>query len=177
MTIIRPGRCYHHINKRAYTRISKKRPKKGYVKGVPVSKIHHFETGDAKHLSNSPVISSIVTTMDRQMRSNCLEAARQSATKYLTAKLGDNGFFLKVRIFPHHVLREKALATGAGADRFSQGMRMSFGRPANQAARVKAGQKIISARVSVGKEVELKEALRRASMKLPGNCRIVPDVQ
>ena len=177
MTIIRPGRCYHHINKMAYTRISKKRPKKGYVKGVPVSKIHHFETGDAKHLSSFPLVYDIVTMMDRQMRSNCLEAARQSATKYLTAKLGDNGFFLKVRIFPHHVLREKALATGAGADRFSQGMRMSFGRPANQAARVKAGQKIITARAPAGKDAEIKEALRRATMKLPGNCRIVLDAQ
>ncbi|MEM5804436.1 MAG: 50S ribosomal protein L16 [Candidatus Aenigmatarchaeota archaeon] len=173
MAIMRPGRCYHHVKPRAFTRTSKRRPRKSYVKGVPVSKIHHFETGNAKQLSLFPLAYDIVSDLDRQFRSNCLEAARQSATKYLTAKLGEQGFFLKVRVFPHNILREKALATGAGADRFSEGMRMSFGRPASQAARVRAGQKIMTARVPEGKEAEIKEALRRASMKLPGSCRVV----
>ena len=170
---IRPGRCYHHQTNKPYTRVSKRRPRKSYVKGVPVGKIHHFETGNVRGAKNFPLEFHIICTQERQMRSNCLEAARVSATKYLTAKIGEHGFFLKVRPYPHHVLREKPLATGAGADRFSEGMRRSFGKPLGTAARIAPGQKIVTVKAIAGKEKEVKEALRRASMKLPGICKVV----
>ena len=70
-------------------------------------------------------------------------------------------------------LREKSMATGAGADRFSQGMRRSFGKPVGQAARLKQDQNIIMVEIRKGKEKEAKEALRRAAAKLPGTWRIV----
>ncbi|MFQ6009906.1 MAG: 50S ribosomal protein L16 [Candidatus Aenigmatarchaeota archaeon] len=170
---IRPGRCYHHQTNKPYTRVSRRSPRKSYVKGVPVGKIHHFETGNVKGAASFPLTFHIVCTQNRQMRSNCLEAARVSATKYLTAKVGETNFFLKIRPYPHHVLREKPLATGAGADRFSEGMRRSFGKPHGVSARIKAGQKVVTVKAIAGKEKEVKEALRRASMKLPGKCRIV----
>ncbi len=168
-----PGRCFHHISKKPHTRISISKPRQSYVKGVPVSKIHQFEMGDIKNHSRFPLVYSIVMGEPRQIRSNALEAARQSATKYLTATLGETGFFLKIRPFPHHVLRNNPMATGAGADRFSQGMRMSWGKPIGQAARVYPKQRIMTARVPAGKDSVVREALRRASMKLSGISTIV----
>lgn len=166
---LRPGRCYHKISQKPYTRVAVHVPKKSYVKGVPGSKIRQFETGKK---SDYPLVFSIVSGKATAMRSNCLEAARVAATKYLSTKLSGQ-FFLKLRIFPHHVMRENPLATGAGADRFSSGMRRSFGKPIGYAARVKENQKVISVFVPDGKEDIAKEALRRAARKLPGACKIV----
>lgn len=170
---LRPGRCYHHFAKKPCTRISIHTPRRSYVKGVPVGKIHQFEVGNTKGQNGFPLVYSLVPTFDRQMRSNCLEAARQIITKYLAKNLGEQGFFLKIRVYPHHVLRENPMATGAGADRFSQGMRQSWGKPIGTAARVSADQKILTIRVPAGSEKIAKEALRRAITKLPGACKVV----
>lgn len=170
---IRPGRCYHHISKRPWTRISTRRPPKSYVKGVPASKIHQFEVGNIAGQAGLPLVYQLVSRADVQMRSNCLEAARMAATKHLEQNLGAAGFFLKILPFPHHVLRENAMATGAGADRFSEGMRHSFGKPIGRAARIEQLQKVMVVRAAAGSDAVVKEALRRAARKLPGACRAV----
>lgn len=167
---LRPGRCYTKIKNRPYTRISIHRPRRSYVKGVPASKIHQFEVGNLK--ANFPLTYNLVSEKDVQIRSNALEAIRQTATKYLAKNLGEQGFFLKILVYPHHVIRENAMATGAGADRFSQGMRHSFGKPIGQAALVYEGQKILTVRAPENSEEVVKETLRRVSRKLPGSCRI-----
>jgi large subunit ribosomal protein L10e len=167
---LRPGRCYHTLKKRPYTRISIHRPKISYVKGVPANKIHQFEVGKK---GNYPLKFFLAVEGDVQIRSNSLEAARVSVTKYLTKHLGENGFFLKILVYPHHVLRENSMATGAGADRFSEGMRHSFGRPIGQAARVRGGQNILLVQVPENAREIVKEALRRATTKLPGECKMV----
>ncbi|MEM5778716.1 MAG: 50S ribosomal protein L16 [Candidatus Aenigmatarchaeota archaeon] len=167
---IRPGRCYHTLKKKPYTRISIHKPRISYVKGVPAIKIHQFEVGKK---DNYPLKFFIEAKNDVQIRSNSLEAARVTATKYLTKHIGENGFFLKILVYPFHVLRENSMATGAGADRFSEGMRHSFGKPIGQAARVKAGQKILVVQAPENSREIVKEALRRAITKLPGNCKII----
>jgi len=167
---LRPGRCYHSLKKKPYTRISIHRPRISYVKGVPANKIHQFEVGKK---GKYPLIFFLEAKYDIQIRSNSLEAARVSITKYLTKHLGENEFFLKVLVYPHHVLRENSMATGAGADRFSEGMRHSFGRPIGQAARVRSGQRILVVQAPENSMEIVKESLRRATTKLPGECRIV----
>ncbi|NOZ82126.1 MAG: 50S ribosomal protein L16 [Candidatus Micrarchaeota archaeon] len=171
MASLRPGRCYSKPE-RPNTRIAVRVPKKSYVKGVPAPRIHQFEVGQK---GDYPLVYHIVSGSDVQIRSNSLEAARVAATKYLTKNIGEKQFFLKVRVYPHHVLRENPLATGAGADRFSTGMRKAFGKPIGQAAIVSSGQKIISVYAPEGKDSVVKEALRRAAMKLPGSPRIVKE--
>jgi len=47
MATLRPAKCYRKLE-RPYTRQSRKKPRKGYVKGVPDPKIRKFEMGDAK---------------------------------------------------------------------------------------------------------------------------------
>jgi len=77
-----------------------------------------------------------------------------------------------VLVFPHHVMRENAMATGAGADRFQTGMRLSFGKPIGTAARVRAGQRILEVRVPPGKDFVVKRAFKIASSKLPVPTKI-----
>ena len=163
---LRPGRTYNKITKKPYTRISIHKPRRSYVKGVPVSKIHQFEMG-AK--GDYALKFELVSKNNRQIRSNSLESARITALKHLSKKLGETGFFFKVLVYPHHILRENSIATGAGADRFSQGMRRSFGKPIGQAARVKVGQRVMMVQAPKNSEKVVREALNRASKKLPGS--------
>jgi len=163
---LRPARCYHKLKKKPYTRISIHKPRKSYVKGVPATRIHQFEMGKSgKYI----LTFNLVSKKDVQIRSNALESARITTLKHLNKKLGENNFFLKILVFPHHVLRENAMATGAGADRFSQGMRHSFGKPIGLAARIKKGQKIITVNSDKNSEGVVRKALKRATSKLPGS--------
>ncbi|MBI4163889.1 MAG: 50S ribosomal protein L16 [Candidatus Aenigmarchaeota archaeon] len=167
---LRPGRCYRKL-KRPYTRQSQRKPRKGYVKGVPGSKIHTFQTGTAKPEFSLTV--NLVATQAAQIRHNALEAVRVAATKALTKGLGsETNFFLKILIYPHQILRENSMATGAGADRFQSGMRLAFGRPVGTAARVRANQTILTVKVLQGRYSEVKQALKTASSKLPIPCKI-----
>jgi large subunit ribosomal protein L10e len=169
---LRPGRCYNKYYAKPYTRVAIRVPKKSYVKGVPQSKIFHFEMGTK---GDYPLVFHLICEKNIAIRSNALEAARVAAQRYLSSNVGDKNYFFKVRVVPYHVLRENPLATGAGADRFSQGMRKAFGKPIGVAALVKEGQKIMSVWTVEGKEKLVKEALRRAARKLPGCCRIVAE--
>jgi large subunit ribosomal protein L10e len=170
MAALRPGRCYSTV-KRPYTRVSKHKPKKSYVKGVPLRKIRSFEIGKPK--PEYSIRAVLVTKKAVQIRHNALEAARIATNKALESKLGIDMYFMKILIFPHHILRENPMATGAGADRYQTGMRLSFGKPHGTAAQVKKGQSIIEVRVSPGKEAVAKRALKVASSKIPVPCSIV----
>jgi len=167
---LRPGKCYRNFQ-RPNTRQSTRVPKKGYVKGVPKPKITEFELGTKGNYEKNIYL---IAERDVQVRHNALESARVSAVQTLEKNLGKGtGFFLKIRVYPHQVLRENAMATGAGADRFQQGMRMSFGKPIGTAARVRAGQKIIEIRTNSNNVAVAKDALKQASYKLPTPCKIV----
>ena len=164
---LRPARCYRKLE-RPYTRISRSKPRKGYVKGVPALKIHRFEAGNAERKFSKTLY--LVGKNAVQIRHNALEAARVIATKTLAKHAGEGNYFLKVLVYPHHVLRENPLATGAGADRFQTGMRKSFGRPISTAARIRNNQKILEVRVD--DEKAGKKALKVAASKLPTPCFI-----
>ncbi len=167
---LRPAKCYRKLE-RPYTRISKKKPRKSYVKGVPDKKIHKFEVGDPKR--DFSLKAYLVAKNAVQIRHNALEAARIAANKYLEKTVGKGNFFLKILVYPHHVLRENAMATGAGADRFQTGMRLAFGKPIGVAAQVRENQNLIEVRVDASRQDVAKEALRRASAKFPTPCRII----
>lgn len=167
---LRPGRCYHTLKKKPNTRISIRKPRRSFVKGVPASKIHQFEIGKDK---NYPLTFYLQSKEDIQIRSNALESARVTITKSLTENLGEDSFFFKILVYPHHILRENPMATGAGADRFSEGMRHSFGKPIGQTARVRTNQKIFMVKSPNNSEGIVKEAFNKASKKLPGSYKII----
>jgi large subunit ribosomal protein L10e len=77
-----------------------------------------------------------------------------------------------LRTFPHQVIRENKQATGAGADRVSDGMRQAFGKPVGTAARLSADTVVFTAYCDVDQAPAVKEAFRRAYNKLSPPCRI-----
>ncbi len=141
--------------------------------GVPGSKITIFDMGNPRR--EYPVSVSLVIKEAVQIRHNALEAARIFANRYLVKNVGRNNYYLKIRVYPHHVLRENKIASGAGADRVSSGMRHAFGKAIGTAARVKAGQRVMSVWIDETNFKAAKEALRRAGYKFPSPTRIVID--
>ena len=161
---IRPARSYRHFSGPAYTR-------REYVKGVPGIRVTFFDMGNPK--GDFPVKMSLVSQETGQIRHNALEAARIAANRLLEVKAGKDNYHFKLRVYPHQILRENPMATGAGADRISDGMARAFGRPIGTAARISRGQKIMSVRIAGEFALVAKEALRRASLKLSLPSRIL----
>ncbi len=163
MVKIRKFVAYRRIE-RPYTRVSKFKAK-SYIRMNPNIKIVRFETGNKEKKFSCTL--KLLSKSDLQIRDNALESARQTSNKLLETKLGLNGYHLKVCVYPYHVLREHALAAGAGADRFSSGMAHSFGKPIGVAARISKGQLIFEVGVDKQSINIAKTALERASKKLP----------
>jgi len=122
-----------------------------------------------------PVQISLVVEEAVQLRHGSLESARLSANRHLLKTLGEGQYKMILRKFPHQVLRENKQATGAGADRVSDGMRQSFGKIVGTAARVPKGDPIFTAYCDVDQAPVVKEAFRRAYNKMSPPCRIVVD--
>jgi len=166
---LRPAKTCREVNKVAWSRFSRKKPRKSYVKAIPHNKLTVFSMG-AK--GDYEVQLDMVAKEPVQIRDNSLEAARQTINKHLEKTLLTR-YLLKVRVYPHNVIRENKMISGAGADRLSKGMRLSFGRPSDIAARIAKGQAIYSAFV-MEKDVEVvKEAYKRGKSKLPGQQAII----
>ncbi|MBS3113608.1 50S ribosomal protein L16 [Candidatus Woesearchaeota archaeon] len=167
MARLRTFTSYRNL-KRPYTRTSKFKAK-SYIRMTPNVKVVRFDIGANKEFGCT---LNLLSKSDLQIRDNALESARQTSNKLLETYLGLNGFHLKVKVYPYHVLREHALASGAGADRFSSGMAHSFGKPMGVAARIKKGQTIFQVSVDKQNIGVAKQALERASKKLPCSCTI-----
>ena len=139
--------------------------------GVPGSKVVHYDMGNLTE--DFPVKLTLMVEEPCQVRHTALEAARVAANRFLMKKVGRANFHFKVRVYPHHVIRENKQATGAGADRVSSGMRMAFGKAVGTAARVEAGQKVFTLAIPLASVNDAKEALTRAGHKLPTPIRII----
>ncbi|MFP4115676.1 MAG: 50S ribosomal protein L16 [Candidatus Aenigmatarchaeota archaeon] len=168
----RPGRCYRDKDGKPYTRVSERNPRKSYIKGVPAIKTRDFENGDLKNKDDYELELKLTVDDEIQIRHNAIEAARVNANKYLLDELGEKNYFLKILVYPHHVLRENPLATGAGADRFQEGMTQAFGNPIGRAARMEEDQEFMLVRVPESNLAVAREALNRAKYKLPCSCSI-----
>ncbi len=169
MARLRKFVAYRRVDRKAYTRYSKYK-KHSFVKAKPHCRIARFNTGDPKkkfekvfHLQSKDTV---------QIRDNALEAARISCNRTMEKVLGKTGFYLTMRVYPHHIMRENPLAAGAGADRLSTGMAHAFGKPIGIAVRVKQGQPIFSLRTDGSNHLLAKRALKKASQKLPCKCSI-----
>lgn len=160
----RPGKIYRQTDKRAYTR-------KEYLGGIPASQIVSYDMGNKTE--EFEIVLSLVMKEDVQITHNALEAARVSANRYLTKTAGSLGFYLKILVHPHQILRENKMASGAGADRISQGMSLSFGKAVGRAARLKKGQTLLIVKTNRGSFNDAKKALLRAQKKIPCGSSIV----
>ncbi|MEM5766153.1 MAG: 50S ribosomal protein L16 [Candidatus Aenigmatarchaeota archaeon] len=166
---LRPGRTVRRIE-RPYTRVSMKVPRKSYVAGAPFPKTHQFEMGNKN--GDFDLTLYLIVENAVQIRDNALESARIVAHKFLEKSLSAANYFMKILVFPHHVIREKPIAQGAGADRYSQGMRLAFGKPSNRAVQTKEGQKLFMLKIKKENLEIGKKALKKAGLKLPTPVRI-----
>lgn len=169
MARLRKAIAYRRLE-RPYTRFSKYR-KKNFVRSRPVCRVVRFDMGDEKKTYDHKL--DLIAKASLQIRDNAIEAARQSGNRLLEKILGKGNYQFKIRIYPHHILRENPLASGAGADRMSTGMAHSFGKVIGIAARVKEGQPLATLSVNKGQLVTARKALKRFSQKLPCKCAIV----
>lgn len=169
MARLRKFVAYRHI-KRAYTRFSKYK-KLSYVRSRPVCKVVRFDVGDVG--KEFPFTLDLVSKAHLQIRDNAIEAARQTCNRLLEKTLGKGGYHFMTRIYPHHILRENPLASGAGADRLSTGMAHSYGKVVGIAAQVKIGQPLFTIHINKEHLATARLALKRASYKVPCNCSII----
>lgn len=166
---LRPGRSMRRIE-RPWTRVSAKVPRKSYVAGVPQLRLHMFEMGNRE--GSFDLTLYLVAKQAVQIRDQALEAARIVAQKFLESKLGIVNYFFKVLVYPHQVIREKPIATGAGADRYSRGMAQAFGKPVTSAVQTKANERLMMLRISKNNLEIGKQALKKAGLKISTPTRI-----
>jgi len=159
----KPARMYREIEGQVYTR-------REYMGGVPVCRVTQFDTGNLR--TAFPWALSLATEEAAQVRDVALESARVSAVRVLE-KAAPNEYHLKVRRFPHQILREHKMATGAGADRISDGMRRAFGKAVGHAVRAEIGAELLTIYTTEAHLADAKEALRKASHKLPIPTRVM----
>ena len=164
----KPARMFRRLRSQPYTR-------REYTGGVPNNRITQFTLGDrqAYEQRSFDLELELCVTESCMIRHSALEAGRVTANSRIRKSAGPTGYALRVRVYPHHILRENKQATGAGADRVSQGMRSAFGKNVGTAARVKSGQAVMTVMTNPGNFLAAKDALRKASMKFPSPCRIL----
>ncbi|XP_069922444.1 large ribosomal subunit protein uL16 isoform X1 [Oryctolagus cuniculus] len=137
------------------------------------AKIRIFDLGRKKaKVDEFPLCGHMVSDEYEQLSSEALEAARICANKYMVKSCGKDGFHIRVRLHPFHVIRINKMLSCAGADRLQTGMRGAFGKPQGTVARVHIGQVIMSIRTKLQNKEHVVEALRRAKFKFPGRQKI-----
>ncbi len=172
MAGLRPARCVRDLKRVAWTRYSQKKPRKSYIRSLPHTELNVYRMGSKK--DDYDVVYNLTAVEEVLLRDNAIESARQTTNKYLESKIGGEYYFL-VRPYPHHIIRENKMAAGAGADRIQKGMRKSFGKPSDRAARMKKKSALFSIYTYTRNEKNVRLALKRAKMKISGKWRIIAE--
>lgn len=173
MAALRKASSYSRKRTRPYTRKSK-RQQKSYIKVIPHNKIVKYNMGNlqAHNLGKFKNYVRLISTEKILIRDNSVESCRQLLNKTLDRKVPGR-YYLEVRIYPHHILRNNKTAAGAGADRLSTGMSHSFGVVEGRAAIVPAGKDIFLVTVEAESDVKsVREAMTMVKAKLPGRTKI-----
>jgi len=159
----KPGSMYRYVRGQPSTR-------REYMGGVPASRITQFVLGNKT--AKFPVKVELTANERCQVRHNALESARITVNRAMEKEVGSANYRVQIRVYPHVVLRENKQATGAGADRVSQGMRAAYGKVVSTAAEIKPEQVIITIETTEPYLTQAKSALRKAGMKIPSPCKV-----
>jgi large subunit ribosomal protein L10e len=177
---LRPGYCYRHTRDRAYTRHAEKVQEKDYIGAVPGLKTRQWNMGNGQKEFDT-ILDLIVRVppMGIQIRDNAIESARLMINRQLIKLVGKEEFFLKLRVYSYHILRENKQAQGAHADRIQKGMSHAFGKTIGRAVRVRDKQKIFSVLVNDEFKEKAKKALMYAKARFPCKIEVIihKDVQ
>ena len=150
---IRPARASRDIRGQPWSRTSKRKPRKSFVKGAPHPKVRQYLMGVDKpyDLEVEMVEEYPVRIRDKTLPGN---------------------YLMQVVPYPHLVLREHSALGVAGADRISKGMKRAFGKPKGRLAQVEGGKPVVRMRIYAKDLNTLKEAMRRAAIKMPGKTSL-----
>ena len=160
----RPAHCYTRIRGPANTRTKK------YVRGVPGSKIVMFDMGN--NAREFEVQINLVNLEACQIRHMALEAARQAVNRAMQKGISREDYHFRIRIHPHHVLRENKMMAFAGADRMQDGMRRSYGKPTDLAARVAVNREILTVYCNAKDFAHAYASLKKAVAKIPTPAKL-----
>jgi large subunit ribosomal protein L10e len=170
---LRRASAYTKKYARPYTRKSAVK-RKNYIKAIPPQKIVKLRMGDIKGFNAGKFKFFVTLSAGEalQIRDLALEASRQYVHKVLEESCPGQ-YFLELKVYPHHIVREHRVAAGAGADRMAIGMAHSFGITIGRSAFVKNKQPIFLAAVSNDKSMRTAIlALSQIKSKLPCHCLI-----
>jgi large subunit ribosomal protein L10e len=170
---LRKASCYSKKYTVPFTRKSKFK-KRAYIKAVPNVHLTKMRMGDLAgwKAGKYTTIMTVRTKHRVQLRDNALEASRQFLNRFLTDKVGKD-YYLEVKPYPHHVMRENKMITGAGADRMQTGMALSFGKSIAKAALLKKNSPLFMVAVSTEKGLQAtRSAMKEIKSKLPMKTRV-----
>lgn len=140
--------------------------RKEYIKGKPNIKIAKFQGGKR---GTYEYCVQLCLNEKMQIRHMAIESARLAANKTLEKTTGESGYYSRLRIYPHNLLRENKQIATAGADRISEGMRRSWGKAVSLGARLSPGQCVMELYVNGQEHLDAaKRALKAACVKIPG---------
>jgi len=171
---LRKASAYSKKKARPFTRKSGVKAR-AYIKAVPQSKIVKFNMGDINGFNQGkhPFAVKMVADEKIQIRDNSLEACRMFVHKDLDVQI-PGAYYLAVKVYPHHILRENKTAAGAGADRLSSGMKHSYGITMGRAAMLNPGKEIFFVSCTNEKAARVaKQTLEKIKSKVPCRSRIV----
>src|SRR3972149_9438018 len=173
---LRKASSYSKTNAVPYTRTSKQKGL-AYIKTVPPQNIVKSTMGSEPLYNQGkfPYKLTLLSEERGQIRNNAIEACRQFINHELELKYM-NQYLFKVIPYPHHIQRENKMLTGAGADRMSSGMQLSFGKAIGKAALVKPGTEIFIVAAPNPKTIVFaRELLRKVKPKLPLKMRMISE--
>jgi len=173
---LRKAAAYTKKKARPFTRKSKVKSK-SYIKTIPNSLVIKFRMGDLPGYRDGKYkIVLIAKSHEKvQIRDHALEAMRQFLNRFLTEKFKKE-FYFEVKPYPHNILRENKMLTGAGADRMQTGMSLSFGKSIGRAAFVKPGQEIFRIAVITPKqESEARQLIKSIKSRIP--CKLYVETE
>lgn len=171
---LRKAAAYSKRKARPYTRKSRNKSK-SYIKVVPPNKIVKYNMGNIRAFNEGKFLFVVrcISNENIQIRDTALEAARMLINKVLEEKMPGK-FYLGVKVYPHHILRNNKTAAGAGADRLSSGMKHSFGVVEGRAAFVKNGQDVFYVACDNENDVRTaRDAMLAVRAKIPCKSRIL----
>jgi large subunit ribosomal protein L10e len=174
MAALRKASAYTKRYARPYTRKSTVKSK-SYIKTIPPQKIVKFHMGNIQKYNEGklPFKLRVISNEKVQIRDNSIEAARQLINKHLDEEFPAN-YYLQIMVYPHHILRENKMLTGAGSDRMQTGMQLSFGKTIGRAALVEKGKEIFVAHVeNQNAAQEARRILHLVKSKLPCATNII----
>ena len=180
MVVKRRASAYSKRKPVVNTRRSK-RQQKSYIKTIPPQKVVKFNMGNMKDFEEGkyPIKVLLATQENIQVRDFALEAVRQSLHKDMTKLLTQQGYFLRCNVYPHNILRNNRVYSGASkGERVQTGMKKSFGTSEGRAATVKKGNPIFTLYFSGEHHISaIREFFKKVTPKLPCKTKVTVEIE